>query len=49
MEEKKKYCKTCEYHEHEDISDGFICVCIESDHCADWTLDEQVCEFWEEK
>lgn len=42
-----KICKTCRYHEHEDISDGYVCVNDESEMCADWTEDDYSCEHWE--
>lgn len=40
-------CKTCRYHQHEDISDGYVCVNDESEMCADWTEDDYSCDKWE--
>lgn len=45
----KKCCGTCEYHYHEDISDGYICVNDRSEHCADWTDYNDGCEEWKER
>lgn len=42
-----KCCGTCKYHKHEDISDGYICVNLNSDNCADWTENESCCDEWE--
>ena len=33
----KRICGTCRWHQHEDISDGWVCVNDQSDHRADWT------------
>lgn len=43
----KERCETCKYHKHEDISDGYICVNLNSDNCADWTEHESCCDEWE--
>ena len=40
-------CKTCRYHMHEDISDGYVCVNADSDKVADWTEDDYSCDKWE--
>ena len=42
-----KTCKTCRYHRHEDISDGYVCVNADSDKVADWTEDDYSCDKWE--
>lgn len=42
-------CKTCKYHYHENISDGYVCVNNKSAHLADWTGDNDACELWESK
>ena len=44
-----KICATCKWHSHEDINDGWICVNHDSEHCADWTNDEDKCKAWEGK
>ena len=49
MEEKKKCCGTCRYHEHENISDGWVCVNDESEYLADWTEYNDSCEEWTER
>ena len=43
----KKCCGTCEWHFHEDISDGWVCVNDQSDYVADWTDYEHCCDEWE--
>jgi len=43
----EKVCGTCRWHEHEDISDGWVCVNDKSDECTDWTHYEHSCEHWE--
>ena len=45
----RKRCGTCKYHQHEDITDGWICVNDESEHLADWTMFDDTCEDWEER
>lgn len=47
MKSIDKSCKTCRYHRHEDISDGYVCVNDESEACADWTEDDFSCDKWE--
>ena len=42
-------CKTCKYHEHETVSDGWVCVNTDSSHCTDWTDDDMGCREWKEK
>lgn len=41
--QKEKCCKTCKKH------DDFTWVCFngDSEHCADFTEPDCVCEFWE--
>ena len=45
----KQICGTCRWHKHEDISDGWVCVNDQSDHCADWTDYNDACDKWEGK
>lgn len=49
MEEAKPCCGTCDYHCHEDISDGYVCVNDASEHCTDWTDDDYCCPAYERK
>lgn len=44
---EEKVCGMCKWHEHENFSDGWVCVCNRSDNCADWTEAENTCEQWE--
>ena len=43
-----KICKTCIFHQQEQISFGFVCVCDKSEHVADWTKDTDTCDEWED-
>ena len=47
MSEKEKICGMCDWHSHENISDGWVCVNNDSDYCADWTEYNHVCDEWE--
>ena len=49
IEKTAKNCGNCKWHEHEDIDDGYVCVNHESENCADWTEDDDWCQFWEAK
>lgn len=40
---RKKRCKTCKYHD--DFS--AVCVCGDSERRANFTDNDDVCEFWE--
>ena len=44
-----KICGTCEYYQHEDIDDGWVCVNDQSEYLADWTTYDHSCTEWEEK
>lgn len=44
-----KCCGTCKYHEHEEESDGWVCVNHDSDFVADWTDYSFCCEDYEER
>jgi len=46
MRDKEKVCGTCCWHKHENICDGWICVCDKSDYCADYTDYDYSCEHW---
>jgi hypothetical protein len=37
-------CGTCRWHEHEDVSDGWVCVNGESEHVAEWTEYDFCCD-----
>lgn len=45
----RKRCGTCKYYQHEDITDGWVCVNSDSEHCADWMEINNGCEEWEKK
>lgn len=47
--DKEKCCGTCKYHEHEDISNGWVCVNDDSDFVADFTDYDFCCEEYEER
>ena len=47
--EGRECCGTCKWHEHEEISDGWICVNDQSDYCGDWTEYDDGCQEWEER
>jgi len=47
MKDKEQKCKTCHWHCHEDIDDGYVCVNDRSDYCTDWTDDDFGCPHWE--
>jgi hypothetical protein len=47
--EKVEICGNCKYHQHEDITDGWVCVNDESEHLSDWTEYGDTCEEWEER
>lgn len=46
---KQEICGTCKWHEHENISDGWVCVNSDSEYCADYTEYNDTCEEWEER
>ena len=45
----RKCCGTCKWYEHEDITDGFVCVNGESDYVADFTDKKFCCDDYEER
>lgn len=49
FDDDKKRCGNCKYHQHEDWSDGWICVNTDSDAVADWTPYDYWCDLWEER
>lgn len=42
-------CGTCKWHQHENISDGWVCVNDESDYVADWTDYDFCCDEYERR
>ena len=49
MRNLNKVCGTCYWHEHEAMTDGWICINNKSDHCTDWTNYDDTCDEWEAK
>ena len=49
MDDKAQICGTCKWHYREIVSDGWICVNDDSEHCTDFTDYEHTCENWEER
>ena len=45
--DNRQICGTCKYHQHEDIDDGWVCACPESDNFTDLTDYECSCDEWE--
>lgn len=39
---KKECCGTCRYHEHENVTDGWVCVCDQSEYVTEW-MDYNFC------
>lgn len=37
-------CGNCKYH---DSDFSWVCVCSDSEHCADFTDNDDFCDFWE--
>lgn len=48
-ENKCECCGTCKWHEHENISDGWVCVNNDSEYVADWTDYDFCCEQYESR
>jgi len=46
---EEQICGNCRWYEHENISNGWVCVNNDSDYCADWTDYNHTCEYWEER
>ena len=46
---EKRSCGNCKYHQHEDITDGFVCVNPASANCTDWTEHNDCCSKWERR
>lgn len=42
-------CKTCKWHKHENIDDGYVCCNRYSPNVTEWTEDSDRCNFWESK
>ena len=49
LKTKDQICGTCEWHKHEYIDDGYVCVYYKSDYCTDHTDYEHYCSKWEAK
>ena len=47
MNEEKECCGTCKWHQHENITDGWVCVNGDSEYCTDFTDYEHSCPDWE--
>ena len=45
----EKICGNCKYHQHEDWTDGWVCVNDRSDYCTCWTEYRDYCEEFEER
>lgn len=43
----EKCCGTCRWHQHENITDGWVCVNGDSEYCTDFTDYEHTCPDWE--
>lgn len=39
-------CANCIHYQHEDITDGWICVNPDSGHTADWVERDDTCDEW---
>lgn len=48
MKEQTKCCGTCQWHQHESIDNGWVCVNDQSCYCCDWTEYNDSCEDWKE-
>ena len=48
-ESKEQICGTCEYHQHEKLTQGWVCVNSGSIYCTEWTDYNDRCEMWEER
>lgn len=48
-ENKRECCGNCKWHEHENISDGWVCVNNDSEYVADWTDYDFCCEQYESR
>ena len=42
-------CKDCKYHIFEEIDKGYVCCNDQSEHIADWTEDDDTCEYFTPK
>lgn len=48
-ERKEECCGTCKYHEHEKLTQGWVCVNSGSIYCTEWTDYSDRCEMWEDR
>jgi len=46
-ENKEQCCGTCEWHQHENVTDGWVCVNDQSEYCTDYTDYGHSCPDWE--
>ena len=46
---RPRTCEHCEFWEHEDVSDGYICTNADSEYLADWTEPDDTCPEYEER
>ena len=44
-----KECANCQYYEHEDIDDGYVCVCADSEYVTEWRAPYETCGSFAEK
>ena len=42
-------CGLCKFHQHEDVTEGWICTNPDSEYIADWTEYEDSCDCFEER
>ena len=48
-EKKDECCGTCAWHQHEDITEGWVCVNAGSIFCTEWTDYKDSCCMWEDR
>jgi hypothetical protein len=46
--DEEERCGTCRYHAESKI-EGYVCVCIRSPLCGEWTNERDNCKEWREK
>ena len=45
----RKCCGNCKYHQYEEYDKGYVCVNDSSEHCTDWTENDDTCKYWEQE
>ena len=45
--DQRRCCVTCYWHQHENWSDGWVCVNDQSDRCCEWVQERDACPYWE--